>query len=60
MPIYEVEYKHLVENIYIAKVEADSIEEAEKMMECYDIISEDLIEEQGLSIEILDITETED
>lgn len=58
---YTVKYKHYVEITYDALVEADSPEEAEeKLKEDFDFISEEEVDYQGISVEVLDVEEAEE
>jgi len=54
---FVIQFKHLVENFYTAKVEADSKEEAKKLFDesPFDYVEGEPYEEQGIDIEIMDI-----
>jgi len=58
---YIVTYKHYVEITYDATVEADSPEEARsKLEDDFDFIDETEVDNQGLSVKVLDVVEAEE
>lgn len=55
---YIVTYKHYVEITYDATVEANSLEEARtKLEDDFDFISEEEVDYQGISVEVIGVEE---
>ncbi|AUO79481.1 hypothetical protein BSP10_078 [Bacillus phage BSP10] len=62
MPKFEVTYEHEIVRTYKVTVEADSIEDAQNKVDYleFDTSDEELVDEEGLRINVTDIEEVEE